>query len=240
MAATFELDSFMLKFKSLCYNGIDSSLNVSSKNGRLTLNFNVDLGVAAESSQCHQPYQVAPKRKPRNRSYYRRQERRKLQRKSAEKVDTSIMTHEASTQRCEEIPESLDFSTDTLSRSSITEELCEVDDQAYNELEGQALYSPVIPPPDPHHHPCHKHMTSDIVTFYAETFRPKSNVFKRTDLPPPAATHSSVHHSTDLPEVFLITCSVCKKVLETREDYVWHTENKYGKEDCLILRSMLC
>ena len=54
MSATFELDSFILKFKSLIYN--DSSISVSSKNGRLTLNFNVDPAPAAESSQCHQPY----------------------------------------------------------------------------------------------------------------------------------------------------------------------------------------
>ena len=34
-------------------------------------------------------------------------------------------------------------------------------------------------------------------------------------------------------------CLVCKKTFETEDDITWHTETKYGREDCVILKSML-
>ena len=37
----------------------------------------------------------------------------------------------------------------------------------------------------------------------------------------------------DLPE-----CPKCDKVFETRDDMKWHYENKYGREDCIILQKM--
>ena len=104
MAASSELDSFILKFKSLCYNGIDSSLNISSTNGKLCLAFNVDLGQATFIPP--QYFQSQTNQKPRNRSYYRHQQCRKLQSlaKSAEKVDTpSSMQKDDVTQNTEEL-----------------------------------------------------------------------------------------------------------------------------------------
>ena len=34
-------------------------------------------------------------------------------------------------------------------------------------------------------------------------------------------------------------CKDCHKVFETRDDFKWHCENKHGREDCRILKSML-
>ena len=36
-----------------------------------------------------------------------------------------------------------------------------------------------------------------------------------------------------------IQCTFCKKTFETGEDFKWHKETQYGREDCSILRSML-
>ena len=122
MAASSELDSFILKFKSLCYNGIDSSLNISSTNGKLCLAFNVDLGQATFIPP--QYFQSQPNQKPRNRSYYRRQQRRKLQSlaKSAEKVDTpSSMQKDDVTQNTEELS--------TASQIALAQESCVVNNE---------------------------------------------------------------------------------------------------------------
>ena len=34
-------------------------------------------------------------------------------------------------------------------------------------------------------------------------------------------------------------CRECQKMLETKDDMMWHYETKYGQEDCAILKSML-
>jgi hypothetical protein len=37
----------------------------------------------------------------------------------------------------------------------------------------------------------------------------------------------------------ILLCISCQKVFETLDNMRWHNENKYGREDCKILRSML-
>ena len=44
MSAFIELDSFLLKFKSLHSNGFKTSLKISSESGRLFVSFDADLG----------------------------------------------------------------------------------------------------------------------------------------------------------------------------------------------------
>ena len=36
-----------------------------------------------------------------------------------------------------------------------------------------------------------------------------------------------------------IQCITCKRFFETRDDFRWHEETQYGREDCLIVKSML-
>ena len=42
------------------------------------------------------------------------------------------------------------------------------------------------------------------------------------------------HHTPDL-----LRCQECEKIFETKEDMKWHQENKYGREDCIILQKMM-
>ena len=37
----------------------------------------------------------------------------------------------------------------------------------------------------------------------------------------------------------LLICHECEKFFETKEDMKWHQENKYGREDCIILQKMM-
>ena len=41
-------------------------------------------------------------------------------------------------------------------------------------------------------------------------------------------------HSPDL-----LRCQECEKIFETKEDMKWHQQNKYGREDCIILQKMM-
>ena len=41
------------------------------------------------------------------------------------------------------------------------------------------------------------------------------------------------------PSQFPCICQDCKKVLDSIDDLKWHTDTKYGREDCRILQSMI-
>ena len=53
----------------------------------------------------------------------------------------------------------------------------------------------------------------------------------------PLPVHTLLKKS--LARTYPIKCDVCNKILENLEDVKWHTETKYGIEDCRILKSML-
>ena len=98
MSAFFELDSFLLKFKSLHINGFKTSLKISSESGRLFVSFDADLGPC--SPQFPPPDQRSTHHKKRNASYYRRQARRRANRNrgSVQKADNSSAISQESNQ----------------------------------------------------------------------------------------------------------------------------------------------
>jgi hypothetical protein len=49
----------------------------------------------------------------------------------------------------------------------------------------------------------------------------------------------SAYDPQNQPQPDSIKCETCQKRFETNEDFKWHNETQYGREDCSILRSML-
>ena len=63
-------------------------------------------------------------------------------------------------------------------------------------------------------------------------YRPISNMSAKLTI------QAQVHpkpHVTRYPH----QCQVCQKLLKDQDDYKWHYETQYGREDCSILKSML-
>ena len=77
MATNFEINSFLTKFKQLCSDGFNASLQFRSENGNAIVSFKVDLG-----KLCLPPISQ-PVRRRRSPAYYRRQDKRREARKEA-------------------------------------------------------------------------------------------------------------------------------------------------------------
>ena len=79
--ASFEIDSFVRKFKQLCFAGISATLNVESKNGKAIVNLTAEIDIKAPIDD--KPVITA---KFRSTAYNRRKARRRESR-NVESVD---------------------------------------------------------------------------------------------------------------------------------------------------------
>ena len=79
--ASLEIDSFVKKFKALCESGRSANLAVSSKDGKVSINLRVDLGVLQQQDQ--QPHHPPHKHSRYGPAQERRRERRAAARKAA-------------------------------------------------------------------------------------------------------------------------------------------------------------
>ena len=103
-----EIDSFVLKFKTLRAAGIEATLNVETKLGEVSISINCKVGRDLPPPLLMSPSGTVISRKPyRSPSYYRRQARRRAERKaqmvvelkppSADQADDEV-TEEVSTE----------------------------------------------------------------------------------------------------------------------------------------------
>ena len=75
MASSYEIDSFVLKFRNLCHAGLKATLTLEADNGQAFVSLKAGLGCLLPPFPPP-PTPVYPSH-PRSPSYYRRQERRK-------------------------------------------------------------------------------------------------------------------------------------------------------------------
>ena len=95
MACIYELESFVNKFKTMSYNGFQASLNLSTASGRNCVRFDAELGqLPGPANDAMQP------QKRRNRSFYRRQQKRSKKACKRTKPKTEVS--------CEQLEEVLD------------------------------------------------------------------------------------------------------------------------------------
>ena len=99
MVSTYELDSFIYKFRYLCCAGFKSSLTLRSENGQAYVSFDVNLGALATPVTLPPPGYC---KKPRSPSYFRRQEKRRQER-------TKIAAEEAKGESCNEVDDLTTF-----------------------------------------------------------------------------------------------------------------------------------
>ena len=75
MVTIAEIDSFTSKFRTLLYNGLQASLSFESKEGEAFVVLKASLGSCIKNEAEHHPQYF---RKSRGPSYYRRQEKRRI------------------------------------------------------------------------------------------------------------------------------------------------------------------
>ena len=95
--ASYEIDSFVRKFKVLCQAGRSACLTISSDAGKATLNLSVDLGVLPDEGQHHHPHHPhLPRKHSRNGpSRQRRREKRAAARSAqAEEAEAALTAEE--------------------------------------------------------------------------------------------------------------------------------------------------
>ena len=83
-----------------------------------------------------------------------------------------------------------------------------------------------------------------------------TNAFSRPSVPLPSSNPSKLNyltledakqHMRDFNQITQpqhapegrLKCNECDKIFESRDDMKWHQENKFGREDCIIIQKMM-
>ena len=218
------LKYFLDKFHEIWRDGKDARVTVECHAGQAWLSIHHRLPCPPPSAQptsgCRRP---SPSR-------LRRRARRAHARAVAAQATSPSASEDAAS--VEIIP------SEQTDRAVQTEKTKTVDTtmQVDSQEEHQLPPAPTEGIHDQHHHHCQAPTAVQAVVSRQAIVNVRNEFYKKP-------VHS--YSSPKIPQLDgnispkLSQCNLCKKVLETSDDYKWHFETEHGREDCRLLRSMM-
>jgi len=207
-----EMQSFIWKFMQLTNLGYDANLDVKSNQGKIQVCLQVELNDSQAVYPQQHPVLVKPMSNARSRRRRRRLRRKTTDSKEANMTNTEEKSQSLSSEKLVPVGNSVIY---------------EVSKDSVKENASPLPIIPVITAP------------KDQSTQTDE----KTIPFGWMPLPPrltlqptlqPLSSSSYQYHPS-----FPSKCPDCQKEFQAIDDYKWHNDTKYGREDCQILRSML-
>ena len=227
----FMVEEFVRQFLHQWHCGFEPTLTFKAKpNGSISVNYDVTASLSSPRHMNQYFYQNS-------RSGTRSRRRRRIKRTPESPEEKTAAVEPSPTLF---VNESNDVPTVSSNSSNSN---MNVDSSAYSNHNSMDSV-PLVTDDDPPFLPVSTISTSSVSSPKAvrdSVMLPHvfSSTARGTSTAPPETLSAKSHLNVPLQKTYERKCQECQKELETIDDFNWHYNTKYGREDCRILRSFL-